>query len=818
MDSVRQDLLHALRLLRKSPGFTAVAVACLAIGIGANTTIFTVLNGILLRPLPVAAPREAVAVFTSDFSGSRYGASSFPDYEDFRRRADALSGLVLYSPAPVALTTKGGVERLFAELATANYFDVVGRPPALGRGFSTGEDRPGAAPVAVIGHGLWLRLFGGDPGVLGRAVVLGGHPFEIVGVAPAGFDGLTRGLAVDLWLPVGAKERLEPGTGDLSGRGSRSWLLLGRLRPGATLDQAQAQLDVVAADLFRAYPDPWRRLEGGGRAVTVVPEWRARIHPALLGPVLGFLALLLVVVALVLLIACANLASLLLARAASRTREISVRTALGASRARLLRQLLTESVLLSLAGGAAGLLLAFWGSGLLAALPPPLPVPVRLDLAPDSTVLGFTLTLSLVTGLLFGLAPALAASRGDVVGALKEGALSTSSSPRVSRVRGALVVGQVAVSLFLLVGSGLFLRSLGHARALDLGFDPAGLSLLSVDLELGGYDAAGGRAMYTRILERARRLPSVESATLTRHLPLGLGHSRRRATIDGYVPRPGEDMEVATSSVGSDYFRTLRVPIVRGRALAEGDGEAAPRVIVVNEAFVRRYWPGQDPIGRRFWFGDPSGPPFQVVGVARDGKYFTLGEVPRPFVFTSIQQWYGGSATLLVRGGPGTSLEALRRELLSLDPNLPVFDPKSMEQHLGLALLPASLAATLLGGFGGLALLLAGLGLYGLMAYVVSQRRREVGIRMALGADGGRVVRLVVSQGMRLAAVGMAAGLGTAAALAPAVGSLLYGIGPGDTVSFLSATALLGAVALLACYVPARRATRVDPAIVLRCE
>jgi len=821
LDTLRQDVSQALRVVRRSPGLAAATIAFLAVGIGANTTIFTIVDALLLRPLPVAEPERVVAVFTSDYSGPLYGASSYADYLAFREGTSALAGLAAHGPTPLALSADGSVERVLSELATDNYFDVVGLRPPLGRGFAAGEDRPGAvARVAVVGHALWQRRFGADPAILGRRLTLNGQQFEVVGVAPPGFSGMTRGLAVDLWLPIGAKTLLQPASNDLAARGSRSWFLLGRLRPGARLAEAQAQLDAVAAGLVRSDPEQWRDLNGDSRRVTVLPEESVRVHPALRPAVLGFTALLQCVVATVLLIACANLANLLLARATTRRREMGVRVALGAGRARLVQQLLTESVLMALAGGAAGFVLAWWGTGLLAGLRPPLPVPVALDLQPDGRILAFTTVLSLLTGLLFGLAPALTAARSNVVGALKDDSGTSASGHRSSRLRSVLVVAQVAASVLLLVGSGLFLRSLREARALDPGFDTHGVALLSVDLELAGYDEERGHDAYARILERARLIPGVASVTLARDVPLGLGGSRRRTWIEGYAERAGEDMEVGFNAVGPDYFATLRVPVLRGRAFSQGDARGGPAVAVVNEAFARRYWPGLEPLGRRLRLSGEDGPPAEVVGVARDGKYFRLGEDPQPFVFVPLSQDYSGAATVLARasGDAGRVLETLRRDLSAVDPHLPVFDAKLMEQHLAFALLPARLAAWVLGVFGAVALLLATLGLYAVISYSVAQRRREVGIRMALGAGRHHVLAMVVGQGMRLAAIGMALGVTGAAVLMRLVRSLLYGISPGDPATFAGVVLLLGGGALLACTVPAIRATRVDPAVALRYE
>jgi predicted permease len=818
MDGLRQDLRQAARLLVKHPGFTAVAVMSLALGIGANTAIFSLVNALLLRPMPVPRPQEIVSVFTSDFSGPAYGASSYPDYLDFRR-VDALSGLAAWAPTPVALAQGGASQRMFAEAVTASYFDVLGVRPVLGRGFVPEEDS-GPHAVVVIAHGVWQRVFGGDSGVIGRSVTLNGTPFQVVGVAPPEYVGAMRGLAMDLWIPLSMQDVARTGRSGLTSRGNRGIMLIGRLRPGADIRSAQARFDALAGELQRAFPQNWTDVQQRGRRITVVSEAGGRVFPEFRGPVLGFMALLMTVVGLVLLIACANLANLLLARASARRREIGIRLALGAGRWALIRQLLAESVLLSLLGGAAGAVGAAWTADVLSTFRPPLPVPVVLDLALDLRVLAFALAVSIATGVLFGLAPALAATRTDVVSALKDDGAATGTGPQRSRLRNALVVGQVSVALLLLVGSGLFVRSLRNAHAIDPGFEAGGLAMASVDLVLGGYKEDAGRAFYVRALEETRALPGVVAATFVKDAPLGLGGSRRRVWIEGYTPRPHEDMEVALTSVGPGYFETMHIPLLRGRTFTGSDGPGLPLAAVVNEAFVRQYWNGEEAIGRRIRSYGQEAPPAEIVGVVRDGKYRTLGEEARPFLYLPLLQDYDGEATLIARtnGSPATVAAQLQHRLFEVDPRVPVFDVKTMDEHLRFTLLPARLAASVLGLFGTVALLLAGLGLYGVMSYLVSQRRREVGIRIALGARPADVVRLVVRQGMRLTILGVAGGIVAAVVLTRLVAGLLYGISPTDPWTFAAVTAVLAAVALLACLLPARRAAAVDPIVALRFE
>ncbi len=544
--------------------------------------------------------------------------------------------------------------------------------------------------------------------------------------------------------------------------------------------------------------------------------------PDLRTPILIFMAMLMTVVGLVLLIACANVANLLLARATARRKEIAIRLSLGAGRGRLIRQLITESVLLSLLGGMVGLLIAVWGTGLLMAFKPPAPVPIEIDLGADWRVLGFTFGLSLLTGVLFGLAPALAASRPDLVASLKDEAGGGISR---GRLRGALVIAQVSLSLMLLICSGLFIRSLRNAGSVDPGFDADNLLVMSMDLRLQGYSETTGRNFSRQLLDRVRALPGVVSATMAEYLPLGLDGARRGITIEGYTAQPGESTEINSSSVATGYFETLGIPLLRGRAFNEQDREGSPGVVMINEAFARRYWPGQEPIGKRIQTGAArsganDSPYLEVVGVVKDGKYVTLGEEATPFFYLNLAQRYQSSPTLIVRtrGNPLDYLAAAQSEVAALDKSLALYDVKTMRQHLGLALLPARLAGSVLGVFGLVALVMAAAGIYGVMAYSVAQRTREIGVRMALGASAGAVLRLVTRQGMKLTLVGMAIGLAASLALTRLMKSLLFGVSATDPVTFVVVALLLIAVALLACWIPARRAAKVDPMVALRCE
>jgi putative ABC transport system permease protein len=829
MKSMWQDLRYGVRMLWKQPGFTLMVVLTLSLGIGANGIIFSLINALLLRPLPVDKPAELVAVYTSDYSSGDYGGSSYPDYIDFRDRNRAFSGMVAYQPPqPLNLNIDGTNERMFGEIVSGNYFSVLGLKPSPGRGFLPEEDQtPGARAVAVISHRLWRTRFGGDPATVGRSVTINGHPFTIIGVAPEKYPGLLRGFAVDWWIPTMMMGQAAPGS-DMTSRWNRFLLLMGRLKPGVATQQAQADFDTIAAQLYREWPQQWENIRRQSRRISLVPESEARVVPGARTPLVIFMSLLMTVVGLVLLIACSNVANMLLARATARRKEIAIRLALGAGRGRLLQQLLTESILLSLLCGSAGLLLAVRGTDLLMAFRPPVPLPIELNLQSDWRVFVFTFSLSLLTGIIFGLMPALAASRPDLVTSLKDdsgAAISANPGSLRGRLRGSLVIVQVALSLLLLICAGLFLRSLRNASSIDPGFDADNLLALSMDLQLQGYDEAKGRVFSDQLLERVRTLPGVVSASLTDQLPLDLGGSRRGITIEGHTAQPGESMEINSSFVAPGYFETLRIPLLEGRTFQQQDNANAPGVTLINEAFARRYWPGQQPLGKRIQLGivgngTNTAPYLTVIGVVKDGKYNSLSEAATPFFYLNLAQTHRSAPTLIVRtkGDPLASLSAVRNEVAALDKNLPLFNVKTMRQHLGLALLPARLAGGALGIFGLLALILAAAGIYGVMAYSVAQRTREIGIRMALGANARDVLRLVLRQGMTLVSIGMAIGLAAALALSQLLKTMLFGVSATDPLTFIAIVILLAAVALLACWIPARRATKVDPIIALRWE
>src|SRR6266542_3575606 len=749
MQTLIQDLRFGARMLLKKPGFTLIAIITLGLGIGANTAIFSLVNTVALRPLPVAEPERIVEVTPLGRVAS-IGAFSYPGYKDFRDKNEVFDGLAAYIPAPMNLSQNGVNERVWGYLASGNYFDVLGVRAFKGRIFTQEDDRiPGAHPVAVVSYGCWQRRFGGDPNLVGRGVKLNGHDFTIIGVAPEGFRGTLLIFEPDLYTPMMMAKQIAPGESSwFENRGSGGILAFGRLKPGVSATQARESLNLLTAQVARE--DQYFE----GMTFSVTPPGLA--VPLLRFGTFGFAGVLMATVALVLLIACVNLANLSLARATQRRKEIAIRLSLGAGRLRIVRQLLTESVVLSLAGGVVGWLIALWMIDLVAAFKPPVDFNLLIDLRPDWRVMVFTLIVSFITGALFGLAPALQASKVDLIPALKDEA--GFGGYRRSRFRNGLVVAQVALSLLLLIAAGLIVRSLQQTQMIGPGFEVENRITMSVDLGLQGYDEARGREFYKQLIARVESLPGVRAASYIDSLPLNLDFNNGVIYVEG-----------------QPFTRASDLPVM---------------------------------------------PCFEVIGVVKDGKYWTLGEDPRPFVYYPIAREYDENMSLVVHTGVESQsvLNAIRREVERLDANLPLFDVKTMSDHLRLSLFPLRVGAWVAGGFPLLALLLAGLGVYGVMAYAVSQRTRVIGVRMALGAQSRDVMRLVVKHGMRLALVGLAIGLAGALVLTRLMSSVLYGVSATDVVTFAGVTLLLGSVVLIACYLPARRAAKVDPIIAIRCE
>jgi predicted permease len=819
MDTLGQDVRFALRTLQKSPVFAAAAVLSLAIGVGANTTVFTLLNAVLLAPLPFERPSELVAVYTTDraSSGGMGGLLSMsqPNLRDFRERNSALAGMAGYSlPQPVSLGAGGDPQPAYAELVTGEYFALLGVRPGHGRLFGPDEDRtPGAHPIAVASHGFWQRRLGGSTSIIGGDVLVNGAPFTLVGVAPEGFRGVNSLFSPDLWIPSMMYAQVLPTAtrGFFEERRALLFYVAGRLKPGVTRREAEAHLQTIAAALEREYPGPNR-----GRSVTVRPLSQAMLFPTLRDAfVLGGLVLT-VIVGLVLLVACANVAGLLMARAASRRQEIAVRIALGATRRRLVRQLLTESVLLALLAGAAGLAVALIARDAIWAMRPAMLADNLVDLPLDRRVLAFTAAISAVTGLLFGLLPALQASRPDVVDALKEETRSAGPTRRRLAITNVLVIAQVALSVVALAAAGLFVRSGQRAGDIDPGFAVDRLALIGVSPGQGGYGAARSRQFYERVLARAQELPGVESAAWTSVVPL-TRFTLRTILREGDDPESQTGRQLAVVTVaGPGYFSTAGIDLVGGRDFTPQDREGSLPVAVVNDTLAERLWPGEPAVGKRFRFFTDAAH-HQVVGVARTVKYQALGEDPRPAVYIPLDQNVGDTMVLLLRSAdPPAALGAAERAIREIDRAVPIVTPFTMRGVLAQSLWPARLAAALLGVLGALALALAAVGLYGVLAYAVEQRAHEIGVRIALGATRARVVRMVMGRAVVLIGLGLVTGLAGALAVSRLVRRLLFGVSASDPTTFLSVSLLLVAVALLAAYAPARRASRLDALAVIR--
>ncbi len=812
METFWQDLQYSLRTLLKKPGFTLVIVTTLALGIGANATIFTWIKAVLLASLPgIEQPEGLVELWGATRNNSAL-SSSYLDYLDYRDQNKVLSGLIAHQVLPLNLGRSEKPERVWGAIVSGNYFDVLGVKPQIGRTFLLEEDRtPNAHPVVVIGYGLWERRFGADPSVLGRTITLNEHDFTVIGVAPKEFGSPFAGLALDVWTPVMMKDYVARPHFSLTDRGSRWLMVMGRLKPGVTVPQARANIAAIGSHLEQEYPQTNEQLGIAVYSVMQSPfSLKQNMRPAL--------SILMATVAVVLLIACANVANLLLVRASSRRKEIAVRLALGGSRGRLVRQMLTESFVLASLGAALGLGFAFWTARSLAAFLPPYANRATFDTRPDAIVFAFTLGLTVITTLLFGLAPTLHALKQDLVTAMRDNTAAVVRGPRKVSLRHALVITQVALSMVALISAGLFVRSLREAYKADPGFDPHGVLLASFDPFLSGYDEIRGREFYRRLVERVSTLPGIESATLARRLPLTDGGIAFAAvTIDGYASAKDEDMRLNYETVGPQYFQTMRISFVYGRDFDERDQEGAAGVVIINETMARRYWPGGDALGRRLKLNKDW---LEIVGIAKDVKNRSLSEGHQPFLYLPLLQDYRSNMILVARTGvePEKMFPSVRAEVAALDPGIPMFDAKTLEEHIGISLFLQRMAATLLSIFGLLALSLAAIGLYGVMAYSVSQRTRELGIRISIGAARRDIFKLILGQGLTLSVVGLLGGLVVALVVTRLTGKLLYGISATDPVTFVVVALLLFCVALLACYFPARRATRVDPIIALRIE
>ncbi len=812
MNDLIQDVRHSLRLMWKSPGFSAVAILTLGLGIGANTTIFSIANALFLQPLPVADAERLVSVYATDKKNPGFSPMSHLNWKDYRKQNDVFESMLGYDWTTMSVKASGEAKLLVGQLVSENYFDTLGVTAALGRTFEP-EEHATPTPVAVLSHGFWLGELGGDPGAVGRAITINSQSFTVIGVTPARFTATDVGVRPELWLPMSMNRaiRTDPSANWYEERRGLFVNTIARLKPGVTREQAQAAMTTLAQNLERDFPD-----DNKGRGVLLISLKDAALNPNARGGALAATSLLMTVVGFVLLVACANVSNLLLARALSRRREIAIRLAIGASRARLVRQLLTESVLLALPGAGLGLLIAVWAHEALIATLPALPFPITIDLklGIDLRVLLFTTGVALLASLLFGLVPALQASRPEMLDDLKDQSGVRSAPPGGFGVRNLLVASQVALSLVALVGAFLFVRSLGAAERLDPGFEAKNLVTLSFDVGLQGYSREKGEAFLRQVRERTTALPGVTSAALAQGGPLQ-GTLFRSVFLEGGDPNDRTLIQV--NPIGPGYFDVVGVRVIRGRPLGEEDRTGAPKAVVINETMAKKLWPNTDALNRRFrFFSDEE--LSEVVGIARDAKYNTLGEDPQPYIYESLMQRYSPGVTLIVRTAqrPGLLVESIRREVQSLDRGLPIVGVSTISQALGNALWAPRTGARLLSVFGSLALLLASIGIYGVMSFVVRQREREIGIRIALGARQEDILRLVVRQGMVVVGFGLAAGLAIAFGLSRLVEKMLFGISATDPLSFGATAAVLAAAALLANLIPARRAAALDPTVALR--
>jgi predicted permease len=808
MSSMLQDIRYGLRMLARNPGFTAVAVITLTLGIGANTAIFSVVYAVLLRPFPYKDPNRLVIVWeqnpSRDWTTNIVSAANFLDW---RRQNTVFTDLAAVDPTSFNLAGDGGPIEIGGEQVTANLFSLLGVQPIQGRGFQPEDDRPGSPPVAIVSYGLWQRRYGGDPGLIGRSITLDGRSYSVAGIMPPNFsDVYTTFFKTNAQVWISGLDLSDPGRED------HRFLALARLKPGVALSQAQSEMDTIASRIEMQYP------ESKGWGVQVIS-----VRDQVVGYVSPAIKVLMGTVVFVLLIACANLANLLLSRSAAREREVAIRAALGANRARVVRQLLTESLLLAAFGGVLGLLLAAWGINSLLALAPA-DTPGIDSVGLNIQVLGFTLLVTVATGLLFGLVPALGMSKPDLNASLKESSRGSTEGSRSYRLRGLLVAAEFSLAFVLVIGAGLMVKTMVQLGHFSLGFNPDHVLTMRVPLRGPRYNSYRKQAeFFQQLLAQVQALPGIRSASVASGLPVQNWAGMGFVTADNPHPAPGETPDANFLVIAPRYFQALGVPFVKGRAFTDGDTETSQRVVIVNEELARRNWPGQDPIGKRLRSQRDNMPWLTVVGVAANVRTNGPDESFRPELYvpyTQYSSWLLGPRFLVVRTtvAPLAVASSIRSEVLNLDKSQPVSDIRTLARIAGESAAQRRFLVVLLGIFAALALILAGVGIYGVLAYSVARRTHEIGIRMALGAARGDVMRLVLAQGLRFALFGVVAGFAGALLLSRILASLLFGVSPTDQVTFALVTTLLALVAFLACYIPARRATKVDPMVALRYE
>ncbi len=823
MQALRQDILYAIRQLRRTPAFTALVVITIALGIGANTAVFSMING-FLRPLPVRAPHQIVVLAAQtkgDETGFRYRLS-YPALQDLRAQADSFSDVFAFDLGLSGLNVDGKTQQFLYSVVSGNYFSALGLQPAAGRLFVPGEgEYPGAESLIVLGYGLWQKRFGGLPDAIGRQVRVDGRAARIIGVAPKEFHGTYAGADVEGYMPLNQMALMpfwDTPTTIYTNRATHPMTVMARLKRGVTLEQAQGSVNVLARRLGEQYP-----ATDQGIGLRVIPEYLARPVPLrFLADVLPFVrSFVFILGGLVLALACLNVANLLLVRATVRRRELAIRAALGSSRGRMVRQMLTESALLALMGAMAGVIVGKWGKDAFASsIDLATDFPTVLDFSFDWRVFTYALVAAAVTGLLIGLWPALRASRASA-GSVLNSMRSDSTAAGRNRVRSFLVMAQVAGSLVLLIVAGLFMRSLDRAQRMDLGFNPAPVLNVRIDTRQAGYDRARTIEYYRELERRARNLPGAQSVSLAFSSPLGYINAGDWVYVEGRTIEPGEQPPlVGCNSVSSGYFDTLQIPVLQGRAFRDSDTETAPLVAIVNQTMAARFWPRQDVMGKRFHTTKPDGPLFEIVGVARDSKYLAVAEGSLPYFYVPAAQKFYSMRVLQVRSNvpPQRMAAAVQQQILALDADMPISDLQSMKQSMGgpAGFLLFRLGALQASSMGALGLLLAVIGVYGVVSYGAAQRTHEIGVRMALGAQPRDIRSLVLRQGVALVAGGVAAGLTAAAAMTRLTSRFVLLVSSTDPLTFVGVTALLGAIALWACYIPARRAMKVDPLVALR--
>jgi predicted permease len=812
MDELIRNVRYGLRTLRKNPAFSATAIISLALGIGVNTLVFSAFESLLLRPLPIADPERVMSVETGN------GIShSFPNYKEFRDNAATFSGLLGYRISPMSLERSGSAERIWGYLATGNYFDMLGVKPALGRFFHQQDDlRAGASPYAVLSYNSWQARFGGDPGIVGKSVRINGLSYSVLGIAPRDFHGTELFYWPEIWVPMMMQAQIERGNAWLENPYTWDTWILGRLKPGVTVSQAGADLNRIAGALAKRFPD-------ADLGLSIRFSRPGLMGSALRGPVRLFVGGLLLLAGLVLLTACANLGGLLLARSADRGREMAVRLSIGAGRGSIVRQLLTEALLLALAGGLAGCAMAVFLCRVLSQWHAPMDFPVQFEVTPDWRVFVFAAAVSTVTGALFGLGPALQMSRTELSGALKGDAGRVAFRRRFRFAFRDLLVGtEIGLCFVLVFGAALSLRALQNALVMPLGFNPNGVTTAAFDLGLAGYNEEGGKALQERVLEAVKALPGVASAAYANSLPLSIDQSHTGVQAENAPAERGRRAKSANFyQISPGFLSTMSISLLSGRDFTRHDNVSAPRVAIVNRVFARQIMHTEEPVGKAFRHGPgANGPLVRVIGLVEDGKYESLTEAPQPALFWPIAQQYNATTTLVVKSPRPAAevLKQIRRAVAAMDGRLPIYGAGSFASMLGFALFPMQAAAVTLGAFGILALVLAITGIHGFVAYAISRRTREIGVRIALGARPGAVLRFVLGRMAGLIAVGLAAGVLLSLAAGQALRSVIYGVSPGDPRLMALVLVALVSAAGLACWRPARRAVAIDPVNALRCE